>query len=135
MKAIYTTIGDTTTTETGTRKKNKRIVPVYTTASNTSVSSFASAYIMEEAKRATFRALKTVYQRSGDSTIYQLLKECAEVLGDNTIDFENFIMNEKGYSSVVTAKKHNRMKDEYTGKMIACRETTTFEYQPAVSRH
>ena len=43
MKAIYTTIGDTTTTETGTRKKDKRIIPVYTTASNTSVSSFEMA--------------------------------------------------------------------------------------------
>lgn len=127
MKKIFAIIGDTTTTENGTRKANKRRVPIYTTAHETELTDTAAAYLMEEAKRATFRALKTVYQKSASPYIFGLVKEAAAALGQNKMDFENWIQAEKG-NAIVEAKTHTRQRDKLTGKMIECRPVTTFKW-------
>lgn len=126
MQAIYAIIGKTTTSESGQRKSGKKRVPVYTLHNDKRVSNFAAAYIMEESKRATFRALKTIYQKSGSAVIYKLMQENAALLGQDRNDFENWAQNTYG-TATMTAKKHNRQRDALTGKMIECREYVTFE--------
>lgn len=120
-------IGETTKTETGTRKANKVKVPVYTLHNDKSISDFAAAYLMEESKRATYRALKTVFQKSADSTIYRLMRECAETLNDTAVDFENYQTDKTG-AAVVKAKRHTKRRDLKLNKMFLCRPYTTFHF-------
>lgn len=127
VNRLSVVIGDTTKTETGTRKANKRLVFIGTQNTDTSVSETASAFIMEESKRVVYRALKTVYQKSADKTILSLMRECSELLNDNTAEREEYITRTSG-NVMMKAKKHTRQKDIRLNKFFSCRPFTTFHY-------
>lgn len=126
VNALSVIIGDTTKTETGTRKANKRRAAVYTLHNDKRISDFAAAFLMEESKRAVYRSLKTIYQKSASPVVLQLMRECAELMGD-TASFENWITSIYG-AEMVTAKTHSKTRDAKTGRMLACREYTTFQF-------
>lgn len=126
VNTLSVIIGDTTKTETGTRKANKRRVNVYTLHNDKRITDFAAAYLMEESKRAVYRSLKTIYQKSAAPVVLQLMRECAELMGD-TASFENWVTSNYG-AQMVEAKKHNKTRDAKTGKMLACREYITFQF-------
>ena len=105
---------------TTTAKKPVVWIIARDTENSCAIGDIFAEYAIQASYRFVIRALKTVFQNSGDTFIYHLY---CQAIDDSNNYFAMDIQNEIR----TVMKEHTRKKDSITGKMIECKPYYTQE--------